>query len=259
MAKKPAGKRSSNVALAASARATKKLKIVIEGDSWERLPNWGPKGLPVVGGTNYDLCRALDDRGHKVENLAYWGDTIKAIATANDYMEALRKTKWPLLLLGGGGNDLLANGKLKTYLRLYVPESGYGPRDYILNNFYQDLRSIILNYERILDRIAADPVTARTRVIVHGYDYAKPMDLGWLGEPLDFAGFTYWHAELRNGIVKVLIDEFNRELAALATRHKNVIHVDFRSRVGDRWHDELHPTKPAFMDLARFLEAEVVK
>ena len=41
-------------------------KIVVEGDSWERLPDWGMKSLPVVGGTNFDLSRALEARvcGH---------------------------------------------------------------------------------------------------------------------------------------------------------------------------------------------------
>ncbi len=28
------------------------VKIVMDGDSWERLPKWGPKSLPIVGGAN---------------------------------------------------------------------------------------------------------------------------------------------------------------------------------------------------------------
>lgn len=250
MAKKPKGIR-------VAATAKRKLKIVAEGDSWEKLPNWGAKGLPIVGGTNYDLCRALEDRGHSVKNLAYWGDTIEEIDAVGEYIQALRFTNAPILLLGGGGNDLLSGGKLKEFLRQYVPDSGFTAKDYILPSLRGAVRKIIGHYDNILNRVAADPQLANTRVVVHGYDYARPMSLGWLGEPLDFRGFDYWKADLRTGIIKILIDNFNSELAAFARSHPNVIYVDFRNRVGDRWHDELHPRKEAFIDLARYWETTV--
>lgn len=259
-AARPAGKRSAGKATRAraggpAAISAKPVVMVIEGDSWERLPDWGPKRLPIVGGTNYDLSRALQARGHTIHNLAYWGDTIADIARARDYLTALRNTKAPFLLLGGGGNDLLGDGRLKTYLRLFAPERR--PADYILDVFYHDLRRVILHYEDILDRIAADPPIKRTKVVVHGYDYARPMRLGWIGDPMEFVGVGWDRPELQNGIIKVMIDAVNAELAALAGRRDNVIYVDFRNKVGDRWHDELHPRREAFEELAAIVEAAI--
>lgn len=246
-------KRTASARPALARRRQAPLVMVVEGDSWEHLPDLGLKALPTVGGSNYDLARALAARGHTVHNIAYWGDTIADIAAAGDYLKALRHTRAPLLLLGGGGNDLLGNGRLKTYLRLYAPERT--PRDYILDTFYSDLRQVILHYDGILGRIAADPLAAGTRVIVHGYDYARPMRLGWLGEPMEFVGIGYDKPELQNGIIRIMIDAFNHELTALARRRRSLVYVDFRGQVGDRWHDELHPTKAAFEDLAGHVEA----
>jgi hypothetical protein len=254
--KRGAGKASkASKAARAAAKPAKPIVMVVEGDSWERLPDWGPKGLPTVGGTNFDLSRALQARGHIIHNLAYWGDTIADIARAGDYVLALRHTKAPFLLLGGGGNDILGEGRLKTYLRLFAPERE--PGDYILDTFYSDLRRVILHYVAILDRIAADPAIKNTKVIVHGYDYGRPMRLGWIGEPMEFVGIGWDRPELQNGIVKILIDALNTELAALAAKRDKVIYVDFRNKVGNRWHDELHPRREAFDDLASILEAAV--
>jgi hypothetical protein len=254
--KRSAGKASkASKAARAAAKPAKPIVMVVEGDSWERLPDWGPKGLPTVGGTNFDLSRALQARGHIIHNLAYWGDTIADIARAGDYVLALRHTKAPFLLLCGGGNDILGEGRLKTYLRLFAPERE--PGDYILDTFYSDLRRVILHYVAILDRIAADPAIKNTKVIVHGYDYGRPMRLGWIGEPMEFVGIGWDRPELQNGIVKILIDALNTELAALAAKRDKVIYVDFRNKVGNRWHDELHPRREAFDDLASILEAAV--
>jgi hypothetical protein len=247
--------KASKAPKAPAVKPVKPVVMVMEGDSWERLPEWGPKGLPIVGGTNFDLSRALQARGHTIHNLAYWGDTIADIARAGDYLMALRNTRAPFLLLGGGGNDILGGGRLKTYLRLFAPERR--PRDYILDTFYTDLRRVILHYVAILDRIAADAAIRNTKVIVHGYDYARPMRLGWIGEPLEFVGIGWDRPDLQNGIIKILIDALNTELAALAAKRNRVIYVDFRNKVGNRWHDELHPRKEAFEELAAILEKAI--
>jgi hypothetical protein len=255
--KKTAAARKS-AAASRKARAARKaapLVMVIEGDSWEHLPDFGLKALPIVGGANYDLSRALMGRGHTIYNLAYWGDTIADIAAAGDYLKTLRHTRAPLLLLGGGGNDLLGGGALKRHLRLFAPERT--PKDYILDTFYGELRQVILHYEAILGRIAEDALISGTRVIVHGYDYARPMRLGWLGDPMEFVGIGWDRPDLQDGIVKIMIDALNDELKALAGRRNTVVYVDFRGTVGRRWHDELHPTRAAFEELAALLEGRL--
>lgn len=231
--------------------AKKKSLIVIEGDSWERLPNFGSKPLPIVGGPGYDLGRALVDLKYPTENVAYWGDTIAEIARLREYYKALKGLKAEVLLLGGGGNDLLADGRLQTYLKLYDKDR---PADqYLKSNFQFDLDAVMSAYEMILRDIYGDPDLTKVQVIVHGYDYARPMRLGWLGNPMAAMGITEFEGDLQKAIVKQMIDAFNDRLRALATRWKGVTYVDFRGMVGDRWHDELHPKKDAFADLAAHL------
>lgn len=225
--------------------------IIIEGDSWERLPNFGAKGLPTVGGTSYDLSRALADLGYPIENLAYWGDTLAAISVAKDYLRALTDTKAKYLLLGGGGNDLLGGGRLQSYLRVY--QDGLAAADYLKPNFELDFADVIARYRLILNEIYEKPHLSDVTVIVHGYDYARPMKLCWIGGPMEQQGINDDHPDLQIAIVKVIIDRFNAELKALKKTWKKVVYVDFRGKVGDRWHDELHPEKEAFADLAKML------
>ncbi|MBX9909899.1 MAG: hypothetical protein K2Z25_14440 [Beijerinckiaceae bacterium] len=253
-AKKTSAKKISAKKPSAKETAATKLEFVVEGDSWEHLPDFGLKSLPIVGGANYDLSRALADRGHVVHNIAYWGDTIAAIANAGDYLKVLRKTGARLLLLGGGGNDLLGDGRMKNYLRLYIAERPV--KDYVLDVYYQTVRQVILDYERIMKSIVADKQLKTVKVIVHGYDYVEPMRLGWVGEPMDFVGIDHLKIDLQRAIVKVMLDAFNDELKAFAKRHPSVVYIDFRKRVNGRWHDELHPTREAFSELAGMIEAK---
>jgi hypothetical protein len=229
--------------------------ILIEGDSWERLPNFGAKALPIVGGSGYDLGRALADLKFEIENLAYWGDTIADIQRAKDYRAGLRGTGAKYLLLGGGGNDLLGNGRLQTFLRLYDPARK--PEDYLKPAFYDALDDVMNCYKLILHDIYDRAEFRHVVVIVHGYDYAQPMELGWIGEPMATQGIDRYHPKLQAAIVKIMIDAFNDRLADLPRIWPSVVYVNFRGMVKGRWHDELHPRKEAFVDLAKHL-AELI-
>jgi hypothetical protein len=248
-------KKVSTAAAKAKASDLSGLKIVVEGDSWERLPNFGPKSLPIVGGSGYDLSRALTDIGLEVENLAYWGDELADIVRIKDYMAALRQTGAKAFLLGGGGNDLLSGGRMSNWVHLYTP--GLAIADYLKQDFYDALSRVMANYWIALNDVVDAPDLEDVHVFVHGYDYARPMKLGWIGEPLARMGIDEYHEDIQTGIVAIMIDEFNRRLAKLASHYDRVHYVDFRNRVGDRWHDELHPRKEAFVDLGADLAAAI--
>jgi hypothetical protein len=235
-----------------------KIKVVVEGDSWERLPSIGLKSLPIVGGSNYDLGRGLEDLGYDVTNLAQWGDTIQNIVDTKEYLPALKSTEAPFLLVGGGGNDLLGGGRLQTFLHDYSP--GATAKGLIKPQFYVELDKVISNYKIVLHDVFQDSKTRNVRIIVHGYDYARPMRLGWLGNPMAAMGINdIDHADLQDGIVKLLIDAFNMQLKGLEAAHDNIVYVDFRNMVGDRWHDELHPEKAAFADLSKYMAKKALK
>ena len=55
-------------------KAKKKLTLIAEGDSWFNLPDFWI-ATPIIGGSDYDLVRALRDFGHTVTSLAHWGVT----------------------------------------------------------------------------------------------------------------------------------------------------------------------------------------
>lgn len=226
------------------AKAKSKIVIVMEGDSWERLPDWGLKKLPIVGGANYDLDRALQALGYDVRNLAYWGDTIEDIAQRLDFIGALANTGASHLILGGGGNDLLHEGKLAKHLMLY--QEGRKPKDYLKPSFDVLLNRVMKSYELCFD--ALDLNKLKPKVIVHGYDYARPMSLGWLGEPMSFMGID--DLDLQQAIVNVMIDRFNTKLKKVAESRKRVTFVDLRGTVGEDWHDELHPSREGFERVA---------
>lgn len=228
----------------AKAPKAKKIDLVIEGDSWERLPDWWPGTLPTVGGSDYDLTRALKARGLKVESYAHWGDTIASIAKTQEYLQALREYRPGHFLLGGGGNDFLGEGRLKRYLNIFDPS--LAAKDYLKPNFFADLAKAMNAYARVLKDISKVPEIAATKVIVHGYDYARPMSLLWIGEPMKEQGIDNGGEKLMRGVVKALIDAFNIELKAFAAKTPNVIYVNLRNTVKDDWHDELHPNKAAF-------------
>ena len=213
------------------------IEIIMEGDSWERLPDFGPKALPIVAGSSRDPARGLADFGFRVHNLAYWGDTIADIVSCKDYVAGLRQTGARALVLGGGGNDLLGGGRLATYLRLY-------DRDLAVED---DLKP---QFEIDLDKVMLDDEIAGTPVFVHGYDHARPMELGRLGEPMTPMGIDPPKDALRAGIVEVTIDRFDNRPKRLEAQWDDLHDVDFRSMVGDRRHDELHPEKAACEDLA---------
>lgn len=64
--------------------------------------------------------------------------------------------------------------------------------------------------------------------------------------------------KLQKKIVRVMIDELHAMLDRLSNQYKkHFSYAKFRETVGKRWHDELHPRKSAFKDLAKKLESQV--
>ncbi len=254
-AKTTSSKKATAKVTMAAAAGGKMVPIVMEGDSWERLPNFGAKALPIVGGTGSDLERALTAQGFEVENLAYWGDRLAEIVSKKDYLTALVDTGRKHFLLGGGGNDLLSEGRLAKYIRLYTP--GMAAADYLKPLFWSDLARVLSDYDIAINDVAKTPGLDDVHIYVHGYDYARPMKLGWLGQPFEQMGIDDFHSDLQNAIVKIMIDAFNDGLQALDAKYARVHWVDFRNMVGNRWHDELHPRREAFTDLAAKMAATI--
>jgi hypothetical protein len=234
----------------------KKFVALAEGDSWFNLPDF-PISLPIVGGADTDLVRELQKRGHRIDSIAHFGDTLTAIAEAQDFVTALQQTHYDAFLLCGSGNDLLGGGDLWKHLHIY--HFDWSAEEHIKNSFYIKVAQMELLFQEIIELALENSRNKKLRIISHGYDYAIPQKGGyWLGEPMKRQGIV--KRKLQKKIVRIMINELHVMLDRLSNQYKkHFTYANFRETVGKRWHDELHPRKSAFKDLAKKLESQVEK
>jgi hypothetical protein len=230
-----------------------KFRALAEGDSWFNLPDF-PIGLPIVGGSDTDLVRELKKRGHRIDSIAHFGDTLTDIAAAEDYITALKETSYDVFLLCGSGNDLLGGGDLWRYMRIYSPDRK--PKAYLKPSFYSKIRLMEHLYGQIIEEALDHSKNRKLKIISHGYDYAIPQRRGyWIGRPMKRQGIN---KKQGSDIVEVMIDQLHSMMRRVRRRYSGHFdYVDFRGTVGKRWHDELHPRKRAFRDLAKKMDRKV--
>lgn len=220
-------------------------KIVAEGDSWFRLPPF------IYPKTCIDFLEAT---GYPITNLAHWGDTLEEMLVIGEFWSPIDNGA-DLLLFSAGGNDILGNGGLASFLNLF--DVGHTkPSDapyYVKQAFYDNLDIVVSNIETGLIK----PMAGRRggkKIIMHGYDYVIPRPHGpWLGSAMEFNGLDpTFNAALCQAIVRTMINAFNSRLKALASKYGNVfIYLDLRGTVGkNEWFDELHPKEVAAKKIA---------
>ncbi|WP_076865861.1 hypothetical protein [Bradyrhizobium mercantei] len=220
--------------------------IVAEGDSWFRLPQIFPFPKTCID--------FLVQSGYPITNLAHWGDTLGDMLLAGQF--------WPyidgrddLLLFSAGGNDIIGNGGLATFLNLFDVDHTK-PSDapyYVKQAFYDNLEKVVGKIEAglILPMVSRH---ANKRIIMHGYDYAIPRPQGpWLGSPMASQGLDpTFNADLCQAIVRLMIDAYNVRLKGLASKYNAVfIYLDLRGTIGKtEWYDELHGKDAAARKIA---------
>jgi hypothetical protein len=228
----------------ARARKAAPRRIVAEGDSWFRLPFFYPD-------TSIDV---LQDRGYPVDNLGHWGDTLDEMLSDGQFWPYI-DAGYDLLLFSGGGNDVLGNGGLASFLNLYDPHHNK-PSDapyYVRQEFYDNLALVASNIETGLVVPMKNRHAGKT-IVMHGYDYVIPVPNGpWLGGPMMYQGLhPVDHKLLCRAIIRLMIDAYNLKLKALAAKYAGVfIHLDLRGTVKDNeWVDELHGKDAAARKIA---------
>ena len=171
-----------------------------------------------------------------------------------EYLDALDRTGGRVLLLSGGGNDLVAGGNLAQHLRPFDPR--LQPAQYLLPSFGAVLDGAIACIEKIVR--SAGRAFPACRVVCHGYDYAVPNDGNWLGRPMASRGIT--DPGLQKAIAREMVDRLNTRMINLANQTPRIAFVDMRGTVGDgRWFDELHPTDEGYGLVTRKIVAKVVR
>jgi len=222
-------------------------RILAEGDSWFCYPT----ELVVSGPT--DIIAHLG-REFAVATQATPGDVVSAmrdsLTTPGGLLRALQDYQADILLLSGGGNDLLGDGQLEALL---APGPWQLP-DYFKTDAFQDqFWSVIDDLDFIL-RQALDEYPD-LKAVIHGYDYAIPSGNGpWLLAPLERLGVP---RNLRQSVIDRIVDWFNRaqiEMVAQINRdygETRVVHADLRNcTLNGQWYDEIHPTSVGFAQIA---------
>jgi hypothetical protein len=213
-------------------------KVVAEGDSWFQYP--------------FLIDDIVD---HLFDPWAIYccsaaGDLLSDMARQDEVLAAVSAEQPDYVLLSGGGNDLLGDGRLARYLDSY--SAGKPAADYLSAAFDDILARTIDIYREIVGKIIA---ASNARVICHSYDYPIPNGGPWLGRPMLKLGIV--DTDLQRDIARILIDRFHSALVAMAAAMGDRVAVaDCRGTVGaNEWYDELHPTSAAFGRVARIIRS----
>jgi len=216
--------------------------IVSEGDSWFQYPILLRDTIDVL----------MDDLA--VFSLGAGGDTLENMLRKAEYRKALRETGASILLLSGGGNDLVADGNLASHLRPFDP--ALGAAQYLRPSFDGVVARAVSQFDAIARDVARR--FAQVQILTHGYDHVVPDKGKWLGKPMISQGIT--DPGLQKDIAHEMMQRFNAALGALARRHAHLHYLDMRGQVGDtRWHDELHPTDAGYRAVAAVFRTRIDK
>jgi hypothetical protein len=177
--------------------------------------------------------------------------------------------RFDAILLSNGGNDIVGE-ELKEFVKeASQPQSpGSSPWgeipepvfDHIrLETFEHAMRYAIKDIKEVVQ--CRDLYSRHSIIYLHTYDYIWPSGVGyklgpikmkpWVKPYLDRVGLT--DPVKQRVVTSWLIDQFARELRALASQHANMIIVDSRGALKARtqWENEIHPTAAGFESIAR--------
>jgi metacaspase-1 len=233
-------------------------RLLAQGDSWFCYPieflGWsGPR----------DVVLALSDE-FAVWNLAIPGRrTLQYVSTTSydDTMAKLLEKNIDILLLSGGGNDLVEDGQLEWIVPPHAPSiDGY---------LTQDFRAIVRSAMDNLELFVRTALRTRPglKVVFNAYSYAFPRPDGiWFGGPLGRLGIK---PDIQQKIVDKMMDRYAMALNALASRlnaelfdgAQVVVVAATTDAVPNRhdWFDELHPNSVGFRKAAKRMRSAILQ
>ena len=225
-----------------TAAAAAKMKVLAEGDSWFRLPDFFyPDDMVDVLRKTYDIPK-----------LAMWGDEIGKMVTTKkkNYLVPLGAGLYRHFMFSGGGNDVLAS--VGNHVKRFGA-AGTNPADansYIKASFETALTTVIGHYGTLAGHVRT-VTNPRATLYVHGYAHARPRPGGrYVGAKLEGLGFDATSSLARN-IVAAMVDRFNVRLKAFAGAQNaahptyKIVYVNLRPAftAAADWHsDEIHPS-----------------
>lgn len=209
-------------------------RIVSEGDSWFQYP--------LLLNDMIDIFIAQDDMA--TYSLGAAGDLVEHMAVRREYIRAISASGARVMLLSGGGNDLLGDGRLFNLLRPYQP--GASAEDLLDRAALEAVSAEILGY---YNRILVDVGLNHPGVMIFGHGYDTPFPRKGkkhFGKPLEKAGIPL---PVGRDVIAMIVAYFRERLVALADRMPNYSFIDLTGTVGEHpnsWFDELHPHDSGF-------------
>lgn len=223
-----------------------RLRLVAEGDSWFQYPL-------ILRDTLDQLYRV-----YAVCSFAEAGDTLENYLKKREYLDAIGDEEVGFFLVSGGGNDVLGD-EFQHFLR-ETPDANDGtPRRYVNERLFDQLDKLDELYVNMFDELLAR--YPDLHILVHCYDYLIPVDTGipgnkkktsWTGKHMVGKGIA--PQQVREELIRYIVDEFAGRLAALAKKPKyqnRVTFVDTRGLVPRTlWFDEIHPNNAGYQIVA---------
>lgn len=237
-------------------------RFIAEGDSWFAFPLMRMNFLDCLDARNGKA--ALIDREF---SKASSGHTVAQI-TADKNLAAIRKRMmkfaqkgigYHALLLSGGGNDIVGE-ELNGFL--YEKKPGMTWHDCINTKALDKcMKTLRAGYEKVI--ALRDAVDSECWIFTHLYDYAFPdgtpvhvwpLKVGpWMQPAL--RGHKITTAEDQQQIIWHILDTFRDMLLPLERAHGNFrVANTLGTLERDDWGDELHPTGPGFMKIAKVFQ-----
>ncbi len=158
-----------------------------------------------------------------------------------------------ILLLSGGGNDLLGD------LEKHLPLNDRPLEQYLAGDFRKVMDGVIPDLEWVARKSVETVTTKDLAIIFNGYDVAVPgggKGGDWLRGPMTRLGIP---AGKQGRLVDLMIKRFNEALRDLTKRlRQDFGGVAGRFAVADtvgvtgvyRWYNEIHPNSEGFRDVA---------
>lgn len=222
------------------------VRIVAEGDSWFQYPL-------LLKDTIDQLCD-LENFKYAIYGLSEAGDLLSNIVSEDEITEAIERENPDVLLISGGGNDMVGNGRMSTLVHKF--SANRLPENYPNDKFDEFLDELERLYRQLFSRLLIS--RPHLKIICHGYDNAIPQSGPWLGKPL--AKQNIKKVSLQQKIVAVMIGRFNQRLEDVIRDFSgSVFHVDCQKLIGDKtkWHDELHPKNDGFFKVAQTFDRTI--
>ena len=224
------------------------LRVVAEGDSWFQYP--------FLLKDTIDQLIDLENFQYAIYGLSEAGDLLSNIVREDEITEAIENENPHVLLISGGGNDMVGNERISTMVHAY--SANRKAENYPNEKFTDFLNELERLYRRLFDRVLSNK--PHLKIICHGYDNAIPQKGTWLGKPL--AKRKIVDQNLQHKIITEMIGRFNERVKSIIEDYPgSVYHVDCRNLIGSKsnWHDELHPKNAGYFKVAKLFDETIKK